>query len=466
MSTTVEVEEQVLPLEITEKTITIENLFTDHLNKMRFDLAIQRGNVWTLKQKSLFIHTILVGYRFPEVYAQSFEGQWFVLDGKQRLTAVFDFLNGIYELESDTPDVYGEKVADADFASLPQNLKRKFNSTVFRLVFFENMTLDQRDEMFYRLNNGTKLSALEKNRSKYSAVLGDLEKISKLPFFSNMVNFSKRAREGLADQELVYSLSLLLDKDKKHNGLGSLKLEKYIDELKAENRSINMELLESIALYLEEAFKDFSITDYKRSLKRADVVAIFLVSKRCVVDGIEPERFGAFVKEFFSKLDKTGMYAQTRKAGSTKKENINKRVTLLDKAFVGWLVQDSLKDSKNQDAAPQGENIEENVGKELHIHEQPSDESLLMASSEDLGKEELTKGSQPHASLKTDIKKEVENTKVTPAKASTKTGRSNELGKTKEAAPKASAKKENKKQDGKTATTNKGPKTSNKVPTA
>ena len=55
---------QVKELDITEKTITIENLFKDHIQQIRFDLAIQRGEAWNNKQKSLFIHTILVGFRY------------------------------------------------------------------------------------------------------------------------------------------------------------------------------------------------------------------------------------------------------------------------------------------------------------------------------------------------------------------------------------------------------------------
>jgi hypothetical protein len=346
-----EKEGQMLPLEITEKTITIESLHTEHLNKIRFDLAIQRGKVWTIKQRSLFIYTIMVGYRFPEVFAQIVDGYWFILDGKQRMTTVFDFLEGKFELDPSTPDVYGVKVAGLDYASLPKNLRRKIKNTVFRIVFFENMTIEQRDENFYLLNNGSKLSALEKNRSKYSAILEDVKKITDLPFFSKMVNLSKKAREGLADEELVYSLSLLLDKGKDHNGLGSRNIEKYIDELKAENRSINVKELETIAKYLEEAFKEFSVTECKRSLKRADVVAIFLVAKRCVEDGMEADRFGEFIRQFFANLDKNSEYALTRKAGSTKKENINRRVSLLAQALESWIIEESLKDVRQKAAA-------------------------------------------------------------------------------------------------------------------
>lgn len=376
MVTTVEGQDKVLPLEITEKNITIENLHTDHINKIKFDLSIQRGKVWTIKQKSLFLYTIMVGYRFPELFAQNLEGHWFILDGKQRMSTVFDFLDGQFELDASTPDVYGEKVAGLDYQALPQHLKRKINSTVFSIVFFENMTLEQRDEMFYLLNNGSKLSALEKNRSKYSAILGDIKKIADMPFFAKMVNFSKSAREGMADQELVYSLSLLLDKGKKHNGLGSKKIENYIDELKAENRTINVEALENIANYLQEAFKDFTITDCKRSLKRADVVAIFIVAKRCVEDGESPERFGAFIQDYFANLDNKGKYALTRRAGSTKKENINKRINILDKAFMEWIVKESIQTSQLEAAA--------SVGELEKTDEEVSDGETVISDSEQL----------------------------------------------------------------------------------
>lgn len=63
------------------------------------DPAFQRHNVWTEKQKSELIESILMGIPIPLMYL--FEDQYGkkqVVDGKQRITAILDFLNDNYKL--------------------------------------------------------------------------------------------------------------------------------------------------------------------------------------------------------------------------------------------------------------------------------------------------------------------------------------------------------------------------------
>ena len=107
--------------------------------------------------------------------AENKDGLWFFLDGKQRLTSTFQYLQGDFKLSSNTPDVYGTKVAGLYFQKLPEQLKRKFKGTVFRIVFFDNMSITERDEMFFRLNNGTAPTKFEKIRCKYSSIIEDIE---------------------------------------------------------------------------------------------------------------------------------------------------------------------------------------------------------------------------------------------------------------------------------------------------
>lgn len=61
----------------------------------------QRRLVWTLKDKEIFLDTILKGYPFPEVYfcqgeldTSTLTTQKYVVDGQQRLTTIVDYIDG------------------------------------------------------------------------------------------------------------------------------------------------------------------------------------------------------------------------------------------------------------------------------------------------------------------------------------------------------------------------------------
>ena len=78
---------------------------------LTFDNPVQRaGSQWNLLQKSLLIHSMLANYPVPAVYLLKYKDEekgtiYDCLDAKQRLTSVFDFIRGEYELSSATPEV-------------------------------------------------------------------------------------------------------------------------------------------------------------------------------------------------------------------------------------------------------------------------------------------------------------------------------------------------------------------------
>ena len=137
-----------------------------------FDNAVQRGLVWDNKRKSLLIHSILMGYPIPPFYATKNDGVYDMLDGKQRSNAIVDFVNDKYALK-DIPDI--QSVEDDEvfedfngfmFSELPEEYRDIILSYTFTIYYYDNITDEQVNEMFYRLNNGKPLSAIELSRAK------------------------------------------------------------------------------------------------------------------------------------------------------------------------------------------------------------------------------------------------------------------------------------------------------------
>lgn len=92
-----------------EYTIKVINEGIENGNIV-FNHPMQRKpGQWDLEQQSLLIHSILANFAVPQTYAlQMFEGDYdsfSVLDGKQRLTTIYDYMKDGFKLSEDTPTV-------------------------------------------------------------------------------------------------------------------------------------------------------------------------------------------------------------------------------------------------------------------------------------------------------------------------------------------------------------------------
>ncbi len=78
-------------------------------NELEMDTPFQRGYVWSQEQKESFINYILLGLPFPAVYVTKDQRNIpynRIIDGKQRLSAVFDFVdNKLTRKYSDFTDI-------------------------------------------------------------------------------------------------------------------------------------------------------------------------------------------------------------------------------------------------------------------------------------------------------------------------------------------------------------------------
>jgi len=70
------------------------------LKDILIDPDFQRNDVWKGKQRQELIESILMGIPLPNAYFfQRADGKQQVVDGRQRLTAVFDFMNNKFKLD-------------------------------------------------------------------------------------------------------------------------------------------------------------------------------------------------------------------------------------------------------------------------------------------------------------------------------------------------------------------------------
>lgn len=273
-------------------------------NELTFDNAIQRGNVWDLDKKSLLIHSILVDYPMPEFWMSRENGIYDGLDGKQRYTAMSEFITNQYTIrnvptveneDGDIIDVNGKK-----FENLDQELKDRIMNYTLDIHYFEELSAEQKKEIFYRLNNGKSLTKSEIIKVQAKS-LDDIIEIAKHPVF-DMVPIKEASKTSFAI-DIVMKAYVILFSDSK-----SLESKKISDEMKKKKFPIEkiqimldvFTIMENVCKILEEKDTKDSKTVIKRILTKTHFVTLLPLILYVKENNIPEEKLAEWVFRFFN----------------------------------------------------------------------------------------------------------------------------------------------------------------------
>lgn len=168
----------------------------------------QRRERWTIEKQSMLIESFLLNVPVPPIYlAENSFGQYSVVDGKQRITAIHAFMSGglkLTGLESFT------EIENFSFLDLPEELK---NALTIRPYVRVVTLLKQSDpslkfEVFTRLNRGgEEMRPQELRKVAYRGVLSDMIfRVSNNEFLKTqlkIVNNNSAAYKNMDDAEYV-----------------------------------------------------------------------------------------------------------------------------------------------------------------------------------------------------------------------------------------------------------------------
>ncbi|MBD3754142.1 MAG: DUF262 domain-containing protein [Gammaproteobacteria bacterium] len=135
-------------------------------DKVRLDPSWQRGPVWPAPKQALLIDSILRGYDIPMIYlwdrgaaAQPFRYE--VVDGQQRLRAIWEFLDGDFSLNSDAPNIGAQPIAGKEYEKLPKSFRDKFDEFEVVIAYIENAQQPEISVVFSRMQMGVRLNPAE-----------------------------------------------------------------------------------------------------------------------------------------------------------------------------------------------------------------------------------------------------------------------------------------------------------------
>ena len=119
----------------------------------------QRGYVYSDKDASELIESMLVGIPIPMIYLFKEGDKYLVVDGQQRLTTIYRFQNNLFSLSglTETPEVN-----NFEYGDLNEHYQTLFDDYSFTVNIIESDDYETKYKIFERLNKcGKKLNAQE-----------------------------------------------------------------------------------------------------------------------------------------------------------------------------------------------------------------------------------------------------------------------------------------------------------------
>jgi len=167
--------------------IKLERRALDKLYKRRDRYEIpdwQRTKVWPPKKKQALIDSILRGWRLPKFYfVKVDDDQYEVVDGQQRLDAIFSFFANELPLSAEAATEFG----GAYYKDLSLKLTDAFDD--YEIDYDEISDTDEGElkTFFQRLQQGLPLTASEKLNSEHGNLRDFCKKLPEMHFFKSSI---------------------------------------------------------------------------------------------------------------------------------------------------------------------------------------------------------------------------------------------------------------------------------------
>lgn len=202
-------------LERTTNSIPIAEFWeNEQLKKYNYDPPYQRLSVWSEEKQSFFIDSLLRNYPVPPIFLhkkiddatgkQTFD----VIDGKQRLTSIIQFINDKIPAISDKDNDILSGVYFKDLDTLENGkFKKQFWRYELQIQYVDTEDREIIDNLFDRLNrNGVPLSGQELRQAKYhdSKLLKIVDQLSQNIFWRQRTQKFETAR--MEDKEFISEL--------------------------------------------------------------------------------------------------------------------------------------------------------------------------------------------------------------------------------------------------------------------
>jgi len=313
----------------------------------------RKSGMWDDKRKSLLLHSIMMNgiYSVPTVYFRKDmvadkKYRYSVIDGIQRITTVFDFIDNKFPLTEVPPVILDGAVYDVSgkyFSDLEQDCQQEIIRFKLRIEAFEpedgdteeyvNSTIE---EVFSRLNSAVPLTSAQLCKAKAGtdvAIL--LNDLLTSKFFTESASFTKAQLKASDDQRCLLQAMMLLDRNYiagfEFKDFSETSLMEYAESIKGCYSDKQSDTLKSTVEYLTDAFPQ-----QNKQLKKINIPILIYLADVAMDAEIKPMYFRQWW-EFFTEEDALFEdYKRFCSSGSTKQEKVNGRLAVTIRNFCSY----------------------------------------------------------------------------------------------------------------------------------
>jgi hypothetical protein len=211
--------------------------------KTQIELApdFQRRNRWDVEMQSRFIESIIMNVPIPPVFlGEDDYGKYVVLDGRQRLTALHDFLRGAYALKGLAvwSELNNLRFPDLERQKLDAAITRRFVPAV---IILKESSPEVKYDVFDRLNTGGEAALpMEIRNAIYRGAFTDLlHELSNNHTFRRLWDIplvdTERAKNSMYNTMADLELVLRFFATRSHAGMNLVFKDYLTDYLKLRN---------------------------------------------------------------------------------------------------------------------------------------------------------------------------------------------------------------------------------------
>ena len=309
---------------------------------LRCDLPFQRhAGVWSPITKSNLVWSMLADSYIPPIVLlkdRSEDGKGVVYemeDGQQRLTNLFAFMDGKWILHGSTPEVEIDgksyEIAGKSFNELPQELQNAISQYRFSIQCLENYTMEEAEALFFNINSGVSLSAVQKAKPKLGTNL--------IRFFSGLLEgrfftqaVSLTAAQAKREDDLLMLLQSAALLDSRHEGyeyrsISAAEMLAYAIGVRDSYNQDKQDMLSEVIRYLDEAFKERN-----KFLRKNNVPMVVVMGKVALDSKINSYDYKRFIEKFASTVYPE--YENASGSGNIKAKNVQMRLRVMFLSFL------------------------------------------------------------------------------------------------------------------------------------
>lgn len=321
-------------------------------DKIDFNHIIQRSYVWERTRKTGLIESMIIGYPIPPVFAKRMDDGtgkrggniYYIMDGKQRLSTVKEYLNDEFALTNIPPVNYFDEEKDEEcavdisgmkFSELPDALKDHLNTATFNVTYFDNLTKEEEKELFKRLNAGKPLSA--KSRTLASAKnIESLLDIGSHKLFEEML--TEKARANKNQVTIVMKAWAMLNNEIMSMSFASKDFNPMIEQadISDDERTELVQVFDFIVNVHDELINNKEKSVAKKLYTETHFVSLVPYIRKAMKKGISEAMMAEWMINFFKTENNTDVYDEYMSAckdGVARNVNIVTRHEALEKSY-------------------------------------------------------------------------------------------------------------------------------------